>query len=197
MSLKNWNFRYGVLLLVILAAGIIRILSNAHLTPLSAINPLGAMALFGGAYFSQKWKSFAFPMLCLFLSDVVLMQVFYKSSAQGLLYSGWIWNYISFAAIVVIGQFIKKVSVRSVVFAALGATVTHWLISDFGVWVSGSTDITTMKPFTRDMAGLIKCYTLAIPYMKSMLVGTLVYGAIFFGGFELAQRRFPVLAVKA
>jgi hypothetical protein len=197
MSLKNLNPRFGILLLFILAAGIIRVLAGGQVTPFSNISPIGAMALFGGAYFSSKGKAYGFPLLTLFLSDVIMMQVFYSEYTQGLLYSGWIWTYISFAAMVLVGQLIiKKISVGNVVLAAVAAALTHWLISDLGVWLSGSTDITTGKPYTRDLAGLIKCYTLAIPYMKNMLIGNLIYGAIFFGGFELMQRRFPALAVK-
>lgn len=197
MSLKSLNPRLGVLLLFIFAAGLIRVLAGGQVTPFSNISPIGAMALFGGAYFSSKGKSYGFPLLTLFLSDVIMMQLFYREYTQGLLYSGWIWTYISFAAMVLVGQLIiKKVSAGSVILAAAAAALTHWLIADFGVWLGGGTDITTGQPYTRDIAGLIKCYTLAIPYMKNMLIGNLIYGAIFFGGFEIAQRRFPALAVK-
>jgi hypothetical protein len=34
---------------------------------------------------------------------------------------------------------------------------------------------------------------MAIPYMKNMLLGNLIYGAILFGSFELAQRKYPAL----
>lgn len=194
MSLKNLNPRLGVLLLFIIAAGIIRVLGGGQLTPFSNITPIGAMALFGGAYFSSKWKSYLFPLLALFVSDVLIMRLFYGSLTQGLLYEGWIWTYLGFAAMVLCGQLIiRKVSAGNVVMAAVAAAIAHWLLADLGAWFS-ATDITTGKPYTRDAAGLIKCYTLGIPYMKHMLIGNLIYGTILFGGFELMQRRFPALA---
>ena len=192
MSLKNLNPQFGVLLLFIIAAGIIRVVLGAdvNMSPIAMFTPVGAMALFGGASFSQKWKSYAFPLLTLFISDIILMQFFHKEYASGLLYKGWIWNYASFILIVLLGQvMIKKASVGNVVMAAIGAALIHFLVSNFGVWASGSTDITTGLPFTRDMAGLVKCYALGIPFMKYTLIGNVIYSAIFFGSFALVKQR--------
>lgn len=192
MSLKNLNPRFGVLLLFILAAGIIRVVlgADASMSPIAMFTPVGAMALFGGASFSQKWKSYAFPLLTLFASDIILMQFFHNEYAEGLLYRGWIWNYASFVLMVLLGQLlIKKATIGNIVAGAVGAALIHFLVSNFGVWISGSTNITTGLPFTRDLAGLTSCYVLAIPFMKYALVGNLIYSAIFFGSFELVKRR--------
>ncbi|WP_212000297.1 DUF6580 family putative transport protein [Chitinophaga sp. HK235] len=193
MSLKNLNPRFGILLLFMLAAGIIRVMLGADqstLQPIAMFTPVGAMALFGGASFSEKWKSYAFPLLTLFLSDLVLMQVFHPEYAQGLLYKGWMANYISFVFIVLVGQLmIRKMSAGRIALASVAAALVHFTVSNFGVWLSGSTDITTGLPYTQDLAGLTKCYILAIPFMQYFLVGTLVYSAIFFGSFALVQRK--------
>ena len=91
---------------------------------------------------------------------------------------------------VLLGQLlIRKASVGRIVIGAFGAAFLHFLVSNFGVWISGSTNITTGLPFTRDLAGLTNCYILAIPFMKYALVGNLIYSAIFFGSFELVKRR--------
>jgi len=198
MSLRNLNPRLGVLLLFIAGAGILRILGEGHVTPYSNISPIGAMALFAGAYFNNTWKSYLFPLLTLFISDIVVQQLFYPDFAKGgLLYQGWAWTYLGFAAMVLAGQLIiKKVHIGNIVIAAAAAAVAHWLIADFGVWLGGCTDPTTGKLYTKDAAGLLRCYAMAVPYMKFMFIGNVVYGAIFFGGFELMQRRFAALAAK-
>ena len=41
--------------------------------------------------------------------------------------------------------------------------------------------------------GLIACYIAAIPFFQNSLLGTLVYAALLFGGFELVRRRMPGL----
>lgn len=197
MSIKNLNPRLGILMLFILAAGVLRVLNGGQLTPFSNITPIGAMALFGGAYFSDKWKSYIFPLLTLFVSDVLMMELFYKEHMQGLLYSGWIWTYLSFAAMVLVGQLIiRKVNATNVLVAAVAAVVAHWIIADIGPFLSGI-DITTGQPFPKNAAGFAKCLALAIPYMKNMLIGNLVYSIIFFGGFELVQRSYPAAAAQS
>ncbi|MFB6457644.1 DUF6580 family putative transport protein [Chitinophaga sp. Hz27] len=190
MSLKNLNPQFGVLLLFILAAGVIRVVlgADASMSPIAMFSPLGAMALFGGSTFAKSWKAFVFPLLALFLSDLVLMQVFNKQYAQGLLYSGWYWTYLSFVLIVLVGQvMIKKIAVGNIVAASIVAAIVHWVVSDFGVWIAGGTDMTTMQPYTKNMAGFISCYAQAIPYMRFFLAGTLIYSAVFFGGLVLVQ----------
>jgi len=191
MSLKKIDPRFSLLLLFVVAAGLLRILGEGKITPFSNITPIGAMALFGGAYFTGRWKAYLFPLLTLFVSDIIIQQVFYPEFSQGgLLYQGWIWTYVGFAAMVLAGQLIiKKVNVPNLMMASVAAAVAHWLITDFGVWLGGCTDPTTGKLYTKDVAGLLKCYAMAVPYMKAMFFGNLAYGAIFFGAFELIQRR--------
>ncbi|MCH9112749.1 hypothetical protein G5S93_15640, partial [Legionella pneumophila serogroup 1] len=109
------------------------------------------------------------------------------------LYSGWYWTYGAFALMVLIGSQIKNVSFKTVIAGAVGAALLHWIVTDCGVWLGGGTDITTGLPYTRDWNGLVKCHILAIPFMKNMLIGNLVYGAVLFGGFEWLQKRYPAL----
>ncbi|GAA0534065.1 DUF6580 family putative transport protein [Chitinophaga japonensis] len=199
MSLKNLNPRFSLLLLFILAGGMLRILGEGQVTPYSNVTPIGAMALFAGAYFNSSWKSYVFPLLTLFISDVIVQQVFYPEFAQGqLLYQGWAWTYLGFAAMVLAGQLIiKKVNIGNIVIAAAVAAVAHWLITDFGVWLGGCTDPSTGQLYTKDANGLLRCYAMAVPYMKYMFIGNVVYGAIFFGGFELiGSRIYEVRSMK-
>jgi hypothetical protein len=194
MSLNKINFRTVVLILMIVIVALGRVLTAGRvLSPLANFTPIGAMALFGGCYFNDKWKAYLVPLGILLLSDVVLMQSVYKEHSNGFLYSGWGWIYASFALMVMIGNFIKKVTIKSVLLAAVAAALTHWIVSDLGVWLAGGTDITTGQPYTRDVHGLAMCYYLAIPYLKNMLIGNVLYGALLFGSFELLQKRYPRL----
>jgi hypothetical protein len=194
MSLNKINLRTFVLILMIVITALLRVaFTGKTLSPLANFTPIGAMALFGGCYFTDKWKAYLVPLGILLLSDVLLMQTVYKDFSHGFLYEGWGWIYASFALMVLIGNYIKRVNAKSVLLAAVAAALTHWIVSDFGVWLGGGTDITTGLPFTRDAHGLMMCYYLAIPFMKNMLIGNLLYGALLFGGFELLQRRYPRL----
>ncbi len=194
MSLKKINPRTALLILFIMLTGLLRVMSAGKLlSPIANFTPIGAMALFGGTYFTGKWKSYLFPLLTLFLSDMLMMQFFYTAHSNGLLYHGWYWTYGAFAIMVLIGQSVKKVSFTNVVSAALAAALTHWIVTDFGVWLGGGSDISTGKALTRDWHGFVQCYVQAIPFLKNMLLGNIIYSGILYGGFEILQKRYPLL----
>jgi len=190
---KIFNPRTSVLALMILLAGAWRLVVTAPImTPLSNFTPIGAMALFGGCYYKSKWKAFLVPLLTLWLSDLLLNYFVYYHYWRWF-YEGWYWTYATFALMVVMGMFIKKVSIKNIILVVIIATLVHWIITDFGVWVEHGLDITTGKPYTNDLAGLWKCLYLALPYEKNMLIGNFVFSGILFGAFEWAQKRFPAL----
>jgi hypothetical protein len=192
----KFNPRFVVLLLLIVGAASTRFFSVDGHSPLINFTPIGAMALFGGAYFTQKWKSFLFPLLTLFISDIIILSLFYHGQF-GLMYKGWFFVYGVFALIVFLGRWLlQNINIKNVLIAGITASLAHWLIADFGVWLCGGLDITTGLPYTLDISGLLKCYYLALPYLKDFFLGTVIYSAIMFGIFEFAQRRFPVLSVQ-
>lgn len=197
MSLKKINPRAALLTLFIVLTGLLRVMSAGKLlSPLANFTPIGAMALFGGTYFTGRWKSYLFPLLTLFLSDVMMMQLFYKTDSNGLLYNGWIWTYGAFALMVLIGRYVKKVNPATVITAALTAALTHWLITDLGVWLGGGLDITTGKALAPNWHGFVQCYLQAIPFLKNMLLGNIMYSGMLYGGFEILQKQYPLLRLQ-
>ena len=190
------DIRFVVLVAIILLVSIWRIIekTNQGIALPPNFTPIGAMALFGGAYFSSKSKYFLFPLLILFISDFVLMQTIYAKYSNGLLYSGWFWTYGAFAMMALVGKvLIKRVSFKNVFLSALLAGGIHFILANLGVWLGGGMNMSTGLPLTRDFNGLIACYIQSIPFFKNMLAGNLVYSTVLFGGFELAKSRFAVL----
>ncbi len=195
---KKIDIRFIVLLAIVLAVGLWRIVSTgSELSKWANFTPIGAMALFAGTFFTSRVKSYLTPILILLISDVVLMLTIFAPYRSGLLYSGWYWTYGSFALMVWVGERLKHgSSLRSVVLGSILAGSFHYVITNFGVWLGGGIDLTTGLPYTRDWAGFLKCYVLALPYFKNLLLGNLIFGTFLFGGFEVAQKTFPVLRLK-
>ena len=137
--------------------------------------PIAAMALFAGANIKKKNLAFLIPFAALFLSDMVLG--FHK----------WmIAVYISFAMVVFIGMWLRsRIKVGSVLLATLGSSILFFIITNFAMWIGSPI-------YPQNMAGLIECYTLAIPFMNNGVLGDLFYSTIFFGGFYFVQSRYPV-----
>ncbi|MFC0185569.1 hypothetical protein SAMN04515674_103349 [Pseudarcicella hirudinis] len=188
---QTLNPRFLTLMCFILAVALVRIGNSAQISPISNFSPIGAMGLFGGAYFTSRWKAFAFPVLTLLISDVVINEVVFQGK-YGILYSGWWWIYGIFLLIVLYGKvLLQKISVKNVILASLIAAISHWILADFSVWIGGGTDLRTNLPLSRDWAGLQQCLIQGFPFMKNFLAGTLVYSAIMFGAFELLKARYP------
>ncbi|OLY94961.1 hypothetical protein SAMN05444008_111191 [Cnuella takakiae] len=191
MSLPKFNPRNTTLFLFIALTGALRVLFNfsSELSPLTNFTPLGAMALFGGAYFSQRGKAVGFPLLTLLVSDIVLQQTVFSQYSSGLLYSGWYWVYGAFALMAITGRLlIKKVSASSVLLSAFVCTLIHWIVTDFGVWLGSSI-------YPQTAAGFGACLVAAIPFELNFIAGTLVYSGIMFGAFEWLQQRNKQLQV--
>jgi len=192
---QTLNPRFVVLLLFIGLMAALRIVNTVQMSAISTFSPIGAMALFGGSYFPNRWKAFGLPLLTLWLSDLVV-NVVLLDGQFGIMYDGWYWIYGIFALIVWYGKvLLQKVSVKNVLVAALVASLTHWLLADTSVWLVGGTDLRTNLPLSRDFAGWQQCILQGVPYMRNFLAGTLVYSAVLFGGFEWLQSRYPKLAV--
>jgi hypothetical protein len=190
---KLINPRTGILAAMILMAGVWRLLvTTPIMTPLSNFTPIGAMAIFGGCYYKSKWKAFLIPLATLWISDLFIDSFVYYHTLTWF-YDGFLWTYAAFTLMVVMGMFIKKVSIKNIILVGFIATFAHWIITDFGVWLGHGLDITTGKAYTFDLAGFMKCLYLALPFEKNLLIGNFVFSGVMFGVFEWAQRKFPVL----
>ena len=78
MSLKTLQPRATALITLILLAAAFRLLQSSNVFSfMSNVTPVGAIALFGGCYFADRWKAFIVPLLALFISDVLLNRIYY------------------------------------------------------------------------------------------------------------------------
>ena len=167
--------RFVVLACMILAAAASRLIPHPP-----NVASITAVALFGGAYLSDKRLAFLVPMTALFLSDLVLG-----------LYSHMEVIYGSFALVVCLGLLLRRRRTPlAIAGAALAGSIVFFAITNFGVWVFGSL-------YPKTTAGLLTCYVAAVPFFQNTLVGDALYTAVLFGGFALAEKRFPVLRGRA
>jgi hypothetical protein len=137
---------------------------------------IAAMALFGGATLSDKRLAFLVPLAALFASDLLLG-----------FHNQMIAVYGSFALIVCLGLWLQeRKTAVTVAGAAIASSLLFFVVVDFGVWLAG--DI-----YPRTLAGLVACYTAALPFLRNQMAGDLLYTGILFGGFALLEQQFPVL----
>lgn len=184
MSLNKINVRNWVLVFMILAAAATRFIGFGEQSTWSNFTPVGAIAMFGGTYFTNKFKAYLVPLITLFVSDIFVNYSY--SGEWTLFYDGFAWVYVCFAAMVFIGTLIKNVNFNTVLAGSLVGVLIHWLVTDIQPWLTG-----TM--YNKDITGYYQSLIAAIPFEKNLLIGNLVFGAILYGGFELAKSKFGIL----
>jgi hypothetical protein len=165
------NARLAAILSAILLAAALRLVPHPP-----NFTPIGAMALFGGAYFGRRALAFAAPLGALLLSDAILG-----------FHSGMPFVYGSVALVVLIGWAVaKRMTALTIAGAAVASSVLFFAVTNFGTWLTSG-----MYPQT--LSGLAACYAAAIPFFQNTLAGDLIFSALLFGGFALLERRVPML----
>ncbi|MBI3502456.1 MAG: hypothetical protein HY063_11755 [Bacteroidetes bacterium] len=183
MQSKIFTSRFLFISIAILAAALFRLLPHPF-----NFTPVGAMALFGGAYFTNRILAFVVVTASLYLSDLVLNIHYFGKFI--FLYDGFYWTYAGFFLIIFIGFWLSsRIKLQNILGASLIASIIFFLVTNFGCW-PGS----TIYPQT--FGGLLACYAAGIPFFSNTIAGDLFYTAVLFGSFELAKRRFPILQAK-
>ena len=185
MSLQKIKLSVPALLLIILVSvistGAMRLVSF-YFPLLSNFTPMGAIAIFGGAYFTDKWKAGLVSVVTLFATDIFINYLYmhklilwYGNSA--------LWLYASLLIMVWIGSLIKKANVTNVLLASLASVAVHWLLTDIEPWLYSSY-------YAKGLLGYGESLLMAIPFERNMLIADAIYGGILFGGFELIKSKF-------
>ena len=161
--------------LIIVLAAITRIMPHPpNFTPIIAIG------LFGGAYIPNRSLAMLIPIGAMFLSDLFL-------GFHGTVY----WVYSSLLLVVILGMLlINKVNIKNCAAAVLSGSFLFFLITNFGVWLSS-------PYYTKNIEGILSCYTLALPFLGNTLAGSLFYSAVMFSGYELLKRSMALSAPES
>ncbi|PIU41562.1 MAG: hypothetical protein COS99_04775 [Candidatus Omnitrophica bacterium CG07_land_8_20_14_0_80_42_15] len=132
------------------------------------VTPIAAIALFSGVYLNKKYAPWV-PLAIMILSDLVIG-----------LHNVIAYTWGSFILVALIGMWLKNNrTVLNIGIAAILSSFLFFVITNFGVWLTW---------YPRSITGLINCYTLAIPFYRSTLLGGIMYTAAFFGLYELSAR---------
>lgn len=175
------NKKLLIITLFILVAAIVRVLPHAP-----NFTPIGAMALFAGAYIGNRLLSFIIPTIAMVISDALMG------------FSGWAYPeqiitvYATFLLITLLGSGMRNnKGVLRVGLFSVSASVVFFITTNFMVWVGGFYHVPAL--YTLDLAGLIQCYVAAIPFFSPTLASDLFYCSALFGGFYLVTINAPKL----
>jgi hypothetical protein len=141
--------------------------------------PVGATALFSGAVLRDRRLAFLFPLLALFVGDVVVG--FHKLIPI---------VYASFLVNVALGLWLSdQRTIARISLATLLGAIQFFMVTNFAVWQF-------LGGYPHTGSGLVACYLAGIPLFWNTLAGDAFYVTLLFGGFALAERMFPALRVS-
>jgi hypothetical protein len=172
--------KYHIAIIGLMVYAVILRVINHQSQTLINFSPIAAMALFGSSNFKNRYFGILAPLAVLFVSDFFIG--FHKMM---------FFTYGSFFLIALLGSSLlrDKISVKSVLGTSLLSSVIFFIISNFGVWFTGG--------YTQNFAGLVECYTAAVPFFRNTIAGDLFYSAILFGAFEYIKQTNWLVKAKA
>ena len=143
---------------------------------------VGAIGLFAGCYLRGR-TAWLLPIGAMLASDVIghVLRLpgmgFYNPAVFCMVYAG-------IAASALIGRGLaKNRTAARIGGAAVASSIVFFLASNLGVWFAGQ--------YPPTVAGLIACYTMALPFLTNTLIGNLLYSAVLFGTYEFSQSQWP------
>lgn len=164
----QWQPRAMLVVTLIALAALSRLLPHPP-----NFTPVEAMGLFAGSYLADRRLAFLVPLAAMALADLFLglhggMPVIYALIA----FNVWLGMRMG-----------PSPSTGRVVGYGLFAATVFFVVSNFAVWAMGAGHY-----YTQDLAGLVLCYTLALPFFAYTLAGMAVYSLALFGGMALLSR---------
>jgi hypothetical protein len=146
------------------------------------MTPMTSIALFGGSQLGRI-LGYTVTLATLIFSDILLGAVEGHSA-----FGAWsIFTYTGFAAVIFAGTYLRTYATagRTLVFL-LGSSLGYWLWTNFGIWATASETI-----YPHNLAGLMACYEMALPFLRNALAGDLAWGLVLFLSFQAVRRYAP------
>ena len=138
--------------------------------------PIIAMGLFGGAYLKDKRWALMLPVVAMLLADLFLG-----------FHGTMIWVYGSLIIITAMGFLLNSgVTLKNGAIATIGGSLLFFLVTNFGVWASGSF-------YPKTLEGLISCYAAGIPFFGNTLAGSVFYSGLMFFGYKQIRKYLPIM----
>ena len=133
--------------------------------------PLLAVGIFSGFYFKQFYLGLFVVIVSMFVGDLFLG-----------FHSTMFFTYISLAAAVLIGLYVKRFKFTEIFFGGLASSVCFFIITNFGAWL-------THGMYAKNFSGLMQSYVMAIPFFQNTLISTFLYLLLFKLLFDLVVKK--------
>ena len=178
---------------LLFSALIVLLIAGSRLIPHTEnFVPVFAMILFAAVHFKNKFQAIIISVGVLWLSDLYINNWgrFSEYYNEFIFFSSP-FNYLAYILIALasIKLFKNTITIRKVLGSSIGIGVIFFIVSNFGVWLSGS-----LYPMT--IEGLITCYIAAIPFFRATLASNILFSFVLFGGYYALQNQVKFLKLE-
>jgi hypothetical protein len=155
--------------------------------------PVLAIALFGGAAFAGGRAAALVPLAVLVASDLLLHLTGLAPLSNGAELTQQLVTYVLVLGFVAVGRGLRDRSPAWLPVASLASSVAFFLVTNAVYWLLVTDAVPPEFRYPKTLAGLGECYTKALPFFRNAVLGDLVYVAVLFGGWALAEAAWPAL----
>lgn len=156
------------------------------------MTPMGAVGIFGGSRLPLA-LALALPLGIMVVTDSILWATMNWPPFNPVVYASLL-GYAVLGAV-----FLRKVTFVRIVGVSLLGSLQFFLITNFAIWCSASLPVADLGGashawmpsnneayplvlrYSADLAGLLACYAMALPFYGGTLAGDLIYPLALFG----------------
>jgi len=158
-------------------------------------SPMTACCLFGAAYLANRTWAYLLPIAVLFAGDLGI----WAFRPEYAFHEGTLVVYGSFVLIAILGTKLRERRTLGMVWGlGIAGECLFFLITNFAIWLSANPE-TAVPPFvyTKDVAGLLQCYTMALPFFGKSLASTLFFTTVLFSPYLYRERKAAAVPAQA
>jgi len=171
------------------------LLSVIRFTGLQGFTPMIAFTFFAGAI-GMSWRgSVLVPLAGLLMGDILMALTSDPSYIAYLKQGEFLGIYAIYIVCAFTGHlFSNRLNVKTIALGSITSILLFFLVSNLMVWAAGL-DINS-HPYSKDFAGLLYCYTSALPFLLKSFIGNGAATIILFGAYAWASKN-SLVAKKA
>jgi len=177
----NSSFTYLIILAVLIVVGV----AGRLLPHPPNFTPMAAIALFAGFIFVKRYMSIVAVVAAMLLTDYFafgyLSPEWFASKSMVVVYLALLFP------IVFRGFLQKKLGILRIAGAAFASSTVFFVATNFAVWAFS-------PMYEKTFAGLVLCYTMAIPFFQNTIAGDMIWSSVIFGAYY-AVRHFSKMRV--
>lgn len=144
---------------------------------------VAAVALYGAVKMKDKKQAILIPIAAMLVSDAIF-EALYRAGVNPFpgFHGGMWYVYGAFVLTSLVGFWIRSsFSVWRLALGTLVASLVFFVVTNFGVWLSGW--------YGYSMEGFVSCYVAAIPFYRNQLLGDIFFTALLFGADHVVKTK--------